>query len=765
MRKELKKMIEEYLSKDVRLTFYERLQYQMECEKMFESLSFAERYVQTFRYILNKISVPVHDGEIIVGSLYEELPTEQQIRYVNELSQKWWSKCPEDIQKEALWTYNFAWLRRRAPWFYSFGHLAFDWEEIVLQGLGGLRSKAMTVLSSGKFDGDEDKTSFLRGVILCYDAYSDYILRYADAVKDDAMAESLRHIATQAPRTFYEALQLLWLIEMPAAKVAGCGVFCLGRMDQYLFPFYRRDIDSGILTEELAMELVEEFFYKNNEMMSLTDHMSDDADGTSETLEVIFDDPNYVIIGGLLKEGVSGVNDLSMIMVKANKNLGLKNPFMVVRYHDGIDKNFWLEVCDAMRKNTTLVLYNDDTMIKALKSYGVHEPEVYDYGFFGCNDPLIPAYEGGLRQLWFNLAKPLELALNGGEFPMFPRGDSPMERCQFSTWDRMTGLMTGPYYGIKTKLPREMTSMDDIMDAFRAQVRFLLNDYKEGIKRDLVLEKEYNKGHIRIEDCFLKGTVENAVNWNGGGTKYHKYIVQGSGLATVVDSLYAVEELVFNKKEYTLDEFICIVSSGFKGYEKLQNRLKYKVKKFGNDYPEVDKYATSVVDIFYEELMKLNEDKDCLYDFWPTLSSDRAFTIMGGSVGATPDGRGEREPLSENQSPVEGADVNGITALLNSAARIPYHKVSGGPLNIKIHPNVTKGEEGLMCFSSLLLSYMQNGGMQAQVNILDKDMLVAAQKEPLKHKGLCVRVTGYSAFFVQMGKKAQDELIKRTELQ
>ena len=156
--------------------------------------------------------------------------------------------------------------------------------------------------------------------------------------------------------------------------------------------------------------------------------------------------------------------------------------------------------------------------------------------------------------------------------------------------------MTGPYYGTKTKLPREMTSMDDIMDAFRAQIRFLLNDYKEGIKRDLVLEKEYNKGHIRIEDCFLKGTVENAVNWNGGGTKYHKYIVQGSGLATVADSLYAIEELVFNKKEYTLDEFICIVSSGFKGHEKLQNRLKYKVKKFGNDYPEVDKYAASVVD-------------------------------------------------------------------------------------------------------------------------------------------------------------------------
>ena len=141
------------------------------------------------------------------------------------------------------------------------------------------------------------------------------------------------------------------------------------------------------------------------------------------------------------------------------------------------------------------------------------------------------------------------------------------------------------------------------------------------------------------------------------------------------------------------------------------------------------------------ELMKQNEDKDCLYDFWPTLSSDRAFTIMGGSVGATPDGRGEREPLSENQSPVEGADVNGITAMLNSAARIPYHKVSGGPLNIKIHPNVTKGEEGLLCFSSLLLSYMQNKGMQAQVNILDRDMLIAAQKDV---------ITSYSIHYTKL---------------
>lgn len=763
MQESLKKRVDTYLSKDTRSTFYERVQYLMECEEEYRRLPPAERYAETFYYILDHITPVLNEGELLRGTVAEKIPTEQEREYVEELTEKWWGKCPEEIQKDVLWTYSFEWLRRRAPWFYSFGHLAFDWEEILSLGIGGLRTKAMELLESERY-ASASQVSFLKGIIRCYDAFENYIRRYASVVDEAEERDSLLHISTGAPRTLKEALQLLWLIAMPSAKVVGCGVLCFGRMDQYLYPFYQRDKENGLLSEKEAQELLEEFFFKNNEIMSLTDHMSNDAEGTSGTLEVIFDDPNYVIIGGLLNQKESGVNDLSWIMVRANRELGLKNPFMVVRYHEGIEEGFWREVCDAMGKNTTIVVYNDDTMIPALKSCGVEEPEVYDYGFFGCNDPIIPAYEGGLRQFWFNLAKPLELCLNSGDFPMLPRFSRPLEKCQYSLWDRMTGLMTGAYYGKKTKPAAQFESMDDVIDAYREQVRFLLRDYKKGILEDLEKEKEYNKGHLRIEDCFLKGTVENALDWNNGGTKYHKYVVQGTGLATVVDSLYAIENIVFDTKEFSMQEFAQIVASNFKGHKDLQERLQNRLSKFGNDDPRVDKYAKIVVDIFCDELAALNTD-DCLYSFWPTLSSDRDFVKMGLSVGATPDGRGEREPLSENQSPVEGKDINGVTALLNSVSKVPFYRITGGPLNVKIHPNIVKGEEGLRCFAALLKTYMQQGGMQVQVNILDKDMLLEAQRNPMKHKGLCVRVTGYSAFFVQMGKKAQDELIQRTELQ
>ncbi len=769
--------IEHWFEKDYRATFYERLDCLLESEHLYEDLSYPVRYGKTLEYTLQRISVFIRPEEQIVGSVKEIIPTDEQKERGEQLTHKWWDLELEEIQKKALWFYSYGWLRRRPPWFYSFGHLALDWEGLITKGLSAFKAHAGDVLQEPAIKSDDHKPSFLEGTILCYQALSGYIKRYAEQAKKDAescckdpkrklellrISESCAHISEQPVRSFYEALQLIWFIVLPLMKVCGCGVFNFSRMDQYLYPFYKNDLEQGLITRQEALELLEEFYNKNNDIMIPTDHMSQEIETTRYNLEVTYDDPNYVIIGGLLKDKQPGVNELSSLFVEAAHNMRLRNPFIVVRYYEGIDRDFWLKVCDAMRDNATLVVYNDKTMIPALRAYGVAPEDALDYGFYGCNDPNVPAHEGGLRQLWFNLLRPLELALQRGEYPRKPKGDKPIEGTQYSLDDRMIGLMTGVYYGAKTADPDGMQSIADLLEAYRQQVRFLLTDYRNAFEEDFKLELECNAGRIRIEDCFLHGTVDNATTWNNGGTKYHKITIQGSGMASVVDSLATVEQLVFRDQEMSLKELVEILRSNYAGQEFLQARLSKRMPKFGNDIAWVDELARKVTDIFCDEVSHVNSS-NYVYTFFPTLSTDRDFTTMGRDVGATPDGRRADQQISENQSPTEGADREGLTALLNSVARLPFHRITGGPLNIKLHPSAVKGKNGLEMFATALQTYFAKGGMQVQINVVSKEELLDAQKHPHKYKNLCVRVCGYSAYFVQMGKKAQNELIHRTE--
>ena len=198
--------------------------------------------------------------------------------------------------------------------------------------------------------------------------------------------------------------------------------------------------------------------------------MSEEVSGTAQTLELAFDDPNYLTLAGKNADGTGGVNELSFLMLEATAQMKLRNPFTVVRYYEGIDEEFWVKCCKAMKENATVVVYNDETMIPALKYYNVKEPEVYEYGFWGCNDPNVPGYEGGLRQLWFNLAKALELALNSGDYLMKPKPEGYQEECAWPMEDRMIGLTMGTYYGVPTKKPEELASMDDVIEAFRIKL-------------------------------------------------------------------------------------------------------------------------------------------------------------------------------------------------------------------------------------------------------------------------------------------------------
>ncbi len=760
--KSLEAKIEKLFLRSNEETFMERIKYTFESEDMFAGESDAVRYGHTLQHILQNITVIIDKDMQIMGRVVMEIPTEEQIDEILVRYHSWWDMSIEERHKIILFYYHDGWLKCRPYWFTSFGHLGFDYPQLLEVGYGGLKQQAQERL---KRSCNPKQKEFLEGVTICMDAFSMFYKRYAKAAREEGREEvaiDFEAVSEGAPTTFRQALQLIWLNTLVSQKIAGCGVLNFGRMDKYLQPLYEADIQKGLITKEEALQLIEEFYYRNNEFMEQTDHMSEEMAGTSDTLELAFDDPNYLILGGLNADGSSAVCELSRLMIQAADEMRLRNPFIVVRYHEGIEETFWKQCCEAMRNNATVVVYNDDTMIPALKYCNVDEPEVYEYGFWGCNDPNIPGQEGSLRQLWMNMPKALELAMFSGDYPMEPRkSDMESRQCEFPLIDRMTGLMVGPYYGIETKPVQEMKSMQEFLDAFEAQMAYLIGEFRKGFEADLEIERQHTFGKMRIEDCFLKGTIDGAVTWSEGGCKYHKIVTQGSGLATVINSLYIIEEVVFNKQEMTFAELAEMLRTNYAGKEQWSLKFKNKYPKFGNDIEAVDKYAKIVTDMFIR-CIDANNGPEYLYQMWPTYSTDRAFTLMGEQEGATPDGRFQKEPLSENQSPAEGSDMDGVTAMLNSLSKVPFNRITGGPLNLRLHPSTVQGDMGVEVISSLFKTYMQEGGMQLQVNVIDANTLIDAQKNPDKYRSLCVRVTGYSAYFVEMGAKAQNELIART---
>lgn len=761
----VKKSITEWFEKDEEATFFERIELQEEAVEKYRNESYPVRYGRILEHILNRMSVVINTEENIIGGVKEIIPDDEQREWAEGLSSGWWEGVSEEEkQHRIMFYYSPGWIKRRNPLFFTFGHLAFDWEAIITRGLAWHKDRAQELLDSGKFYGQNDRIEFLKGAVIGYQAHTDFINRYADEAerlgrKD--LAELCREIAGGPAENFHQALQLIWFVTLISQKVAGCGVFCFDRMDQYLMPFYERDIAEGRLTEDDAYGLIVEFFNKNNDIMDPADHMSQEASNTKNNLEVTYDDPNYIIIAGLLEKGLSGVNRLSHLMIRASHEMGLRNPFIVVRWHEGIDSDFWTEVCDAMRHNSTVVVYNDETMIPALLEFGVEAEDVYGYGYYGCNDPLIPAKEGGLRQLWVNLVWPFELALNGGRaFCAGTDGCVHDPAANFDLRDRLIGLMSGVYSG-QTEGYKDPDCMEAFVAEYRKQLQFLLLQYLEKMEEDYKLEKQYSSDRIRIEDLFLQGTIDSACNWIAGGTKYHKITMQGSGLATAIDSLAALDIAVFKEKKYTLEQLREALRTDFADQEEMRIYLD-SLPKFGNDAAEVDEYAAVVTNAFCDVVAEMNERRTGLYSYMPTISTDRDFTGMGSCLAATADGRRAGQAIAENQSPYMGADQNGVTALLNSVSKVPFNRITGGPLNVMLHPSTIEGDDGLAKLAALFSVFMKKGGMQIQLNVVGRDELLEAQKNPDQHKNLCVRVTGYSAYFVQMGKIAQDELINRT---
>jgi formate C-acetyltransferase len=382
-------------------------------------------------------------------------------------------------------------------------------------------------------------------------------------------------------------------------------------------------------------------------------------------------------------------------------------------------------------------VYNDDVVIPAFESVGVETPDARDYVHYGCCNANVPGKEGSLMERWHNLPKFLELALNDGRDPLI-------------------GEQVGPRSGSVEQL----ASLDDLLCALWVQMRHALEAERAAFPP--LTDANRARCSFTLESIFLEDCVENGREWRLGGTKYWHKSQHGVGIATVANSLAAINEVVFESGDLSLAELRDILNADFEGHEPLRQRLLNRCRKYGNDDDAVDALAARVAEMFCDEVVRCNEAPHDIR-FWPEVYSYHNNRRLGSQLGATADGRKRGESISENQSPSYGSDVRGVTACLRSIARLPTHRTPGGGTNLKLHPSAVRGEDGLEALSGLLKTYFHLGGQHLQLNILDSEVLKRAQRHPEEYKTLSVRVVGYSAYFVTLTREAQDDIIRRTE--
>ncbi|MBN1400622.1 MAG: hypothetical protein JXA74_07280, partial [Anaerolineae bacterium] len=617
---------------------------------------------------------------------------------------------------------------------------------LLAEGLAGIRRRAEAHLArlEGNDAATRSKRDFLQGAAIACEAIAGYARRYADEAERLAreaptperreelleIAAICRRVPAGPAHTLHEALQAIWLVDLVLHAVVGARDFSPGRMDQYLYPYYRADLSAGRITPEGALELVQCFFLKCSEVIGLADQAN------ARKRSLCQDSVQYVVLGGQTASGEDAVNPLSFLCLRAGY-LKLKQPTIKVRYHPGIDRDFWREACRLLRAGGSVGIYNDLVEIPAFTSVGVALADARNYVHYGCCNANVPGKEGSLLERWHSLPKLLELALNEGVDTLT---------------DERSGAPTPPAETLRT--------FDDLIEALQAQMRHALE--AERAAYPPLTDDDLARCSFTLESIFLEGCIEAGRDWRLGGTAYWHKSQHAVGIGTATDALAAIQTLVYDEGQLSLGALREVLRADFAGHEGLRQRALNRCPKFGNDDPRADAIAARLGELWCDEVLRCNAVPHSVR-FWPEIYSYHNNRRLGRQTGATADGRLSGESLSENQSPVYGMDRKGVTACLNSMAKLPFERTPGGGTNLKLHPSAVAGEEGLNALADLIETYFRQGGQHLQFNIVDAAMLRQAQAQPERYRDLSVRVTGYSAYFVTLAPEVQADLIRRTE--
>lgn len=696
------------------------------------------RYGLYLREILGRVSIPLEKYDLIAGrSVHRELSADEEEIFGCYKSDK----------------------NRLTLTMLDNGHTTYSWDDVVALGLSGLKKRAEESLERAE---NEESRTFLRGAILIYEAIGDYLLRYSKKARElglDELSEVCHKAATQAPDDFYTALQLTWTVTfVQASYVTPNPTVTLGRLDQILYPLYKKGLEDGSLDREKARALITDLYCKHNLNMGRGEHQVGDKNKCTTFGRIYnFDSPQYLLLAGTDARGDSAVNELTLLFAECIEP-SFKNPVVVVRYFKGMNKEhpeLWKTLCEKALASSSMMFYNDTDIINAYTKAGLPESDARNYVHFGCNWP-----STGDNGCWMgNTPKSSQLC------PDLSKEEKELLRVPY---DRLRSSaphgFVEEFMNIFRKLAENgAESIDDFYREFLKSFADFLDFKLAHLSRELAARKKHPAAILTYADCFLSASMEKGISFAAGASKYYYELQSVQGLGTLIDCFITVDKLVFETKRTTLKELLAAVDANFEGYE-LLHALCLKVDKYGSDTPHSNAHTRRVTEGF----VKLVQEKSRPYFerekifLEPCLQSDTWHLKWGRIFGATPDGRLAGKPFSHNSRPSAGACKNGLTGMLNSMLNIPFENYMSGSLNVDIQPKDFKGENGLEIFSALFGSYFNRGGLHAQVSSANADELIDAQKNPDGHRDLRVRVTGYSGVFVDICQDLQNDIIERT---
>ena len=620
-------------------------------------------------------------------------------------------------------------------------HIVIGYKNVLKFGFKGIKEKAENRLKTAE---NEAEKGFLKGIIITCEAMKCFSDRFSVLAKEMAkktedperqselfkISEVTRRVPWNPPKTFYEAVQSIWFTQNAMIIDYGAGsLFALGRMDQLLYPYYKKDINNKSLTDDEALRLLEEFIIKINNNIIVWPNVS------GVRLNHLGSDIQNMTLGGLKPDGTDGTNELTFLFIEAVKNTNLATNASF-RFSKKSPEEYIRRVLEIHKYTNSPALFNDEFIIKSMEREGYAPEAAKDYCLVGCveqsgNGDTYGA-TGGCK-LYFPTI--LDLVINRGKTTFLGNQDT---------------LDTGD--------PTKFKSFDEFMNAFYIQLQEIVDTVADAtIIRDEIWAKNY---HIPLISCTIDGCIQNAKDATDGGSDYYYSNIGGGGLATLVDSLAAIKKFVYEEKKVSMAELIEALQTNFKEKEPLRQLLS-NGPKYGNDNDYVDSIAVEIIDKWSEMVNNRTTIKNG--HFKPSCISYGLNIYEGIFEPATPNGRKAGEPLSNSISPCNGVETHGPTATFNSVAKIDHIKLGfGSSLNMRF-PNFILKPENIDIFKTLVESYFEKGGTHVQVNTMGSECLRDAQTHPENYKDLIVRVSGYAAYFTRLGKEIQDDIIERCE--
>jgi len=648
-----------------------------------------------------------------------------------------------------------------------FGHIVPNYPRLLRDGLLGIRAAAIAEEVRAE---DDAERGFLESVVVAADGVMAYAARLAEGCEEEAarepdrqralelriMAGNLREAPAGPARTFWQALQSVWLVHMVFHSTMDGNA--MGRLDQYVWPYLREDLGSGRLTVDEAATLVDCFCLKFNERAKTTDEQRSDARASEQVNPARrtrhttssqlgsqrdgLDATNHwlqnIIVGGMRPDGRDGTNLLTFLLLESYRRNEMTNPLVTMRVHRGSPEALVRAGCEVIKHGGGMpALFNDEALVPALEKLGILREDARDYTNDGCWEVIIPG-RTDFRFQRLSLMLCVEWALNGGR-----------------------SRLDGSEQGVDTGDPRAFASFDDLWRAFLAQMDAMVGRVVRQVLD--TLDDRSIIAPVPLLSALIDGAIESRRDMTAGGAKYRTFGMLAESAAHAIDSLVAVKTAVFDEKKATMGELCDALDADFEGHARLR-RMLLAAPKYGNDDPAADAIGRAAIDAFTECVARHAAANRAAVRFPCGVGTFSWYIGIGEGLAASPDGRRAREPVSSNFSPALGRDRHGIPGAILSYAGMGHDRLpAGGPLDLRLARRLVLGDEGTARMVALVRSFVELGGAMMTLTVADTEELRAAQREPERYASLRVRMGGWSAYFTMLSREQQDHHIRRQE--